>query len=88
MRSMPVGSSTCDLSKKAEQEEDEEEELRMLASLKRQQEEEEGGTSDSGLSASQVGEVTHTQAYILYYYTVYVIFTLILAAKVMCKNIF
>ncbi|XP_058258183.1 uncharacterized protein C3orf67 homolog isoform X1 [Hemibagrus wyckioides] len=57
MRRMPVGSSTCDLSKKAEQEEDEEEELRMLASLKRQQEEEEGGTCDSGLSASQVGEV-------------------------------
>ncbi|XP_026766932.3 uncharacterized protein C3orf67 homolog isoform X2 [Pangasianodon hypophthalmus] len=54
MRRMPVGSSTCDLSKKAEQEEDEEEELRMLASLKRQQEEEEGGTCDSGLSASQV----------------------------------
>ncbi|XP_047670091.1 uncharacterized protein C3orf67 homolog isoform X2 [Tachysurus fulvidraco] len=54
MSKMPVGSSTCDLSKKAEQEEDEEEELRMLASLKRQQEEEEGGTCDSGLSASQV----------------------------------
>ncbi|XP_053492660.1 uncharacterized protein C3orf67 homolog isoform X4 [Ictalurus furcatus] len=51
---MPVGSSICDLSKRAEQEEDEEEELRMLASLKRQQEEEEGGTCDSGLSASQV----------------------------------
>ncbi|XP_060774248.1 uncharacterized protein C3orf67 homolog [Neoarius graeffei] len=54
MRRMPVGSSACDLSKRAEQEEDEEEELRMLASLKRQQEEEEGGTCDSGLSASQV----------------------------------
>ncbi|KAF4079053.1 hypothetical protein AMELA_G00188730 [Ameiurus melas] len=51
---MPVGSSICDLSKRAEQEEVEEEELRMLASLKRQQEEEEGGTCDSGLSASQV----------------------------------
>lgn len=84
MSKMPVGSSTCDLSKKAEQEEDEEEELRMLASLKRQQEEEEGGTCDSGLSASQVGEVTHTQAYVLYYHIVYVInCTLILAAKFM-----
>lgn len=55
-----MGSSTCDLSKRAEQEEDEEEELRMLASLKRQQEEEEAGICDSGLSASQVGEDTHT----------------------------
>lgn len=66
MKRMPVGSSTCDLSKRAEQEEDEEE-LRMLASLKRQQEEEEGGTCDSGLSASQVGVVTHTSlCFILY----------------------
>lgn len=62
MRRMPVGSSTCDLSQRAEQGEDEEEELRMLASLKRQQEEEEGGTCDSGLSASQVGEDTHTHS--------------------------
>ncbi|KAM9483374.1 protein CFAP20DC [Clarias gariepinus] len=53
MRRMPVGSSTCDLSKRAEQEEDEEE-LRMLASLKRQQEEEEVEIGNSGLSASQV----------------------------------
>lgn len=81
MRRMPVGSSTCDLSKIAEQEEDDEEELRMLASLKRQQEEEEVGTCDSGLSASQVGAVTDRQAYLLYHYTLYVIdCTVILAA--------
>lgn len=66
-----MGTSTCDLSKRAKLEEDEEEELQMLASLKRQQEEEEGGTCDSGLSASQVGEVSqaHTSiCLILLYY--------------------
>ncbi|KAL7891640.1 hypothetical protein AOLI_G00011160 [Acnodon oligacanthus] len=57
LRSTPVGSSRCDLHKRPVQEEDEEEELRMLASLRREQEEEEeGGTSDPGLSASQVDQ--------------------------------
>ncbi|XP_072539250.1 protein CFAP20DC [Salminus brasiliensis] len=55
-RSMPVGSSRCDLHKRPEREEDEEEELRMLASLRREQEEEAGGMSSPGLSASQVDQ--------------------------------
>lgn len=65
-----MGSSTGDLSERAQQGEDEEEELRMLASLKRQQEEEEVVTCDSGFSASQVGEHTHThkQMFLLLYY--------------------